>query len=269
MRWKPFIIGWSLALAALLFAARRTTAPPPQTLFSSVVDLTHTVDPHAASQSLATGSFGGLITVDKNGFFERSMRVPQQFATSIEAPAALQPDRWTVDQIPTDRLLGPLVVLDVTSKAAGHPDYQVSLEDIALWEEVNGQVPPGAIVVARTGWELRWHSPRQFRNQGADGVMHYPSWSPDAARFLVEGRSVYGLGTDAPALDAGSTGRASVRRYAAEHSVYSLTCVANLAQAPHNGAVLVVAPTRIEHGASGPARVLALIRIPMNTSAAN
>lgn len=262
MRWKTFIIGWSLALAALLFAARRTTAPPSQTLFSSVVDLTHTVDPHAASQSLATGPFTGLITVDKNGFFERSMRVPRHFATSIEAPAASQPGRWSVDQIPPDHLLGPLVVLDVAAKAGGNPDYQVSLDDIALWEQVNGQVPPGAVVIARTGWEAR---------QGESGreASRYAAWSPDAARFLVEGRSVYALGSDAPALDSGSSSAAPVTRYAAAHNVYALTNVANLGNAPHNGAVAVVAPTRIEHGAGGPARVLALIRVPMNSAPAN
>lgn len=260
MRWKTFIIGWSLALAALLFAARRSSAPPPKTLFSSVVDLTHTVDPHAASQQLVAGPFTGLITVDKNGFFERSMRVPRHFATSIAAPAALQPGRWTVDQIPTDHLLGPLVVLDVTAKAGGHPDYQVSLEDIALWEQVNGQVPPGAVVIARTGWQAP---------QGERGTLRYLAWSPDAARFLVEARNVYALGTDAPALDSESSPGAPVSHYAAAHDVYALTNVANLGNAPHNGAVAVVAPTRIEHAAGGPARILALIRVPIDASAAN
>lgn len=259
VRWKTFIIGWSLALAALLFAARRTTSPPAQTLFSSVVDLTHSVDPHAASQQLAAGPFTGLITVDKNGFFERSMRVPLHYATSIEAPAAAQPGRWTVDQIPTDHLLGPLVVLDVAARAAGSPDYQVSLQDIALWEEVNGQIPPGAIVIARTGWDVRWPS-RQSSNSGARGAQRYPGWSPEAARFVVEARAAYALGTDAPALDPGMSKDHAVGRYAAQHGVYALTCVANLAHAPHNGAVAVVAPTRIEHSPAGPARVLALVR---------
>jgi kynurenine formamidase len=265
MRWKTFIIGWSLALAALLFAARRTAAPPSQTLFSSVVDLTHTVDPHAASQSLAAGPFTGVITVDKNGFFERGMRVPQHFATSIEAPAASQPGRWTVDQIPTDHLLGPLVVLDVTAKSGGDPE--VSLDDIALWEQVNGPVPAGAVVVARTGWEARQQA--RGRIPAEHDAARYAAWSPDAAKFLVEARSVYALGTDAPALDSGSSPGAPVSRYAAAHDVYALTNVANLGNAPHNGAVAVVAPTRIEHATSGPARVLALIRVPTYASAAN
>ena len=257
MRWKPFIIGWTLALAALFFAQRYgPVAPPPQTLFSSVVDLTHTVDPHAASSQKTSAHFAGLITVDKDGFFEASARVPQRFATSVEAPAAAVPGRWTVDQIPTDRLLGPLVVLDVASKAGGNSDYQVSLDDIALWEEVNGPVPPGAVVIARTGWDAR-HDARPHR---------YASWSPEAARFLVEARTAYALGTDAPSLDRAASADLPVSHYLAEHDAYGLTNVANLSHAPHAGAVLVVAPARVHGSGSAPARVLALIRIPLDSA---
>lgn len=254
MRWKPFIIGWILALAAFLFAQRRApVGPPPQTLFSSVVDLTHTVDAHTASSPGRTGAFSGLMTVDKNGFFEAGVRVPQRFATTVEAPAASLSGAWTVDQIPTDHLLGPLVVLDVISKAAGNPNYEVSIEDIARWEEVNGPVPPGAIVIARTGWP-------------ANARAHHAGWSPDAARFLVEARSVYALGTDAPSLDGSTSDGSPVSHYLAVHNVYGLTNVANLSHAPHSGAVLVVAPAHVQAAASAPARVLALIRISLDSS---
>lgn len=254
MRWKTFIIGWSLAFVALLFAQHRAPVSQPQTLFSSVVDLTHTVDAHSPAAS--QGAFSGVITVDKNGFAERGIRVPQHFATTIQSPAAALAGHWTVDQIPTDHLLGPLVVLDVTHKASATRDYQVSLDDIALWEDVNGPVPPGAIVIARTGWEVHWKDSRRAPD-------HYASWSPEAARFLVEGRSIFALGTDAPALDFGG----DVTHYLAEHNAYGLTNVANLGQAPHSGAVLVVAPARVQSSPSGPVRVLALIRIPMNGAA--
>ncbi len=48
---------------------------------------------------------------------------------------------WTVDQIPAERLVRPLVVLDVRGKAKGNPDYEVSVQDIADWESANGEVP--------------------------------------------------------------------------------------------------------------------------------
>jgi len=46
IRWKTFTIGWSLALALLLFAAHKTTMPD-QIAYRDVVDLTHNLDDHS------------------------------------------------------------------------------------------------------------------------------------------------------------------------------------------------------------------------------
>ena len=82
---------------------------------------------------------------------------------------------WTVDQIPPQRLVAPLVVIDVHGKAANDPDYQVSLDDLANWEHDNGPVPPGAVVMARTGWAARWDSMKDYRNADDKGAMHFPA----------------------------------------------------------------------------------------------
>ena len=78
---------------------------------------------------------------------------------------------WSADQIPPERLIAPLVVLDVRSSVADNADYQVRVEDIVKWEQANGQIPLGAIVMARTGWDARWSSTRTYRNANAKGAM--------------------------------------------------------------------------------------------------
>jgi kynurenine formamidase len=239
MKIRTLIIGYVLALTLFLFAQRHPGSASP-TGFRRVVDLTHAID----AQSLA---------------HERSSRT-QQFGTRIDAPARFARGLWTVDQIPTERLLAPLVVVDVTASAQSHPDYQISVEDIAKWEQVHNQIPLGAVVIACTGWDSRWNSVKDYRNADPRGTMHFPGFSSDAAKFLVEGRNALGLGIDTLSVDSGPSKDFPVRQYILAHSVYQLDNVANLDRAPASGGMVVVAPAKLESSSSGPVRILALLR---------
>jgi kynurenine formamidase len=178
----------------------------------------------------------------------------------MDAPIHFVPGRWSVDQIPAERLVRPLVVLDVTGKVRQNPDYLVSVEDIAAWEQAHGHMPDGAVVIARTGWAERWSSVARYRNADAKGVMHFPGYSLDAAKFLVEGRDAVGLGIDTLSIDAGSSKEFPVHHYTAAHSVYHLENVANLDLVPPEGALVLAAPAKLEGGSGGPVRILALLR---------
>ena len=164
-----------------------------------------------------------------------------------------------MDQIPAGRLIGPLVVLDVAASAKNNPDYEISVQDIARWEQANGPIPLGAIVMARTGWGSLWNSVKKYRNPDAKGGMHFPGYSEDAARFLSEGRNALGLGIDTANLDRGSAKIFAVGQYALAHGLYLLTNVANLDLMPANGAVAMVAPVKVTGGATAPVRILALV----------
>jgi kynurenine formamidase len=152
------------------------------------------------------------------------------------------------------------VVLDVSANIQNSPDYQISVEDIAEWEQAHSQIPLGSVVIVRTGWDSRWHSVKNYRNADSNGIPHFPGYSRDAARFLVEGRSALGLGIDTLSIDHGSSKDFPVRQYILAHSVYQLENVANLDRAPATGGMVVVAPTKLESGSSGPVRILALVR---------
>ena len=262
MKWKTFGIGYMLAIAIFLFAERRSTNPPAPA-FTSVIDLTHEVgDKTPTFDEAGKDRFQArtVAQIDKDGYFARYICLPEHFGTHLDAPAHFSTGRWTVDQIPARRLIGPLVVIDVSGKVHANPDYAVSVEDVAEWEQVNGQIPPGAIVVVRTGWGSRWSSAKDYRNADASGTLHLPGYSPDAARFLVEAREAIGLGIDTLSVDPGVAKNFPVHKYTSAHSVYHIENVANLSDAPEAGALAVVAPAKLEGGSGGPVRVLALVR---------
>ena len=262
MKLKTLIIGYIVAIAIFLFAQRHNAAPSPG-VFSSTLDLTHAINATVPTYEPGQNSdfhIKTVATLDKDGYFAREFTMPEHYGTHIDAPAHFAPGLWTVDQIPTERLLAPLVLLDVEAKAKQNADYQVGLDDIADWEKEHGQIPQAAVVVTRTGWESRWNSPKTYRNADPKGTLHFPGYSQDAARFLVEGRNVIGLGIDTLSIDYGPSKDFPVHKYTLSHSLYHLENVANLAHVPPSGATLLVAPIKLEGGSGGPVRILALIK---------
>ncbi len=226
-------------------------------------DLSHTINAQAPTYELSEKPvFRATVvaTVAKDGYFAREISLPEHFGTHLDAPAHFAPGLWTVDQIPPERLLAPVVVLDVTAGAKTNADYQVSVEDIARWEQAHGQIPPNTVVMAYTGWGTRWNSAKDYRNADDKGTMHFPGYSLDAAKFLVEARNALGLGIDTLSIDYGPSKDFPVHQYTLSHSLYHLENVANLDRTPVDGAILVVAPMKLEGGSGSPVRIFALVR---------
>lgn len=230
--------------------------------FRTIIDLTHSLNDKSPNwEGTAESPFHAkeLGNIERDGYYSRTFSTQEHYGTHLDAPAHFAAGAWTVDQIPAERLVGPLVILDVRENVKGNPDYGVSVEDIDAWEQTHGHISPGAIVMAFTGWEERWQRQENFRNQQSDGLTHYPGFSLDAAKFLVQSRNVVGLGIDTMSVDLGATTDYPVHLFTSQLGIYHLENVANLAQVPAVGATVVVAPIKLEKGSGGPARVLALL----------
>jgi kynurenine formamidase len=197
-------------------------------------------------------------TVEKNGYFTRSFWMLEHYGTHLDAPAHFPPGKATVDQIPAKQLMGPAVVLDVRAQGAQDADYELPVAGVDEWEKRHGRIPEGAIVLLRTGWASRWPDARRYRNQDAQGKMHFPGFSVGAAKRLVE-RKVSGLGCDTMSVDYGASGDFAVHHLALGASLYQLENLADLSELPDVGAFLIVAPIKLEGGSGGPVRVYALL----------
>jgi len=228
----------------------------------TVIDLTHPLNDDSPNwEGTAESPFHAreLGNIERDGYYSRIFSTQEHYGTHLDAPAHFAAGAWTVDQIPADRLVRPLVVLDVRENVKGNPDYEVSVEDINTWEQTHGPICQGSVVMAYTGWDERWHRQESFRNQQSDGLTHYPGFSLEAAKFLAQSRNVVGLGIDTMSVDIGATTTYPVHLFTSQLGIYHLENVANLAKVPAAGATVIVAPIKLENGSGGPARVLALV----------
>lgn len=204
MRFRTFAIGYVLVLAVYLFAKSHVNPPQPTNHFSKVVDLTRMqLKPHDLE------------------------------ATVLEGPPAAVASRRTA----------PLVVLDVQAEIERDASHEISVEDIADWELAHGEIPPDAVVLARTGL-----------NEGT--TTNFAGYSMDAMQFLVEGREVLAIGSDTRVSNK------DLSRSAFAANIYRLGNVANLGEVPVSGSVITVT---LQHtGKRGsmtiPVQLLAMVR---------
>ncbi len=223
-----------------------------------LVDLTHTTTTDFPTFFGAQQLFiRDLFTLAENGFNMKEWTIVEHTGTHIDAPFhfSLQD---SADEIPLERLILPLAVIDIRAKAAHNPDAQVTPHDIRAWERRYGRLPQGSCVAMLSGWGDKVRTP-EFRNADASGVLHFPGFHVEAADFLIERRDVIGIAVDTLSLDFGPSPDFATHFRWLPTNRWGLEAVANLDQLPPNGATIVAAVTKVAGATGGPTRVIALV----------
>lgn len=228
----------------------------------AVIDLTYPLNSKNAywpGPSYSPFTYEPVATIEKNKVFSGKYSTPEHLGTHIDAPNHFVAGQPSVDQIPLEKLIGPAVVIVVSPKVAKNDDYQLTVDEILSWEKAHGEVPAGAIVLLNTGWAKRWNNYGAYKNADEKGKLHFPGFSKEAARFLIEERNINGIGIDTLSADYGLSKDFVVHHIINGAGKYILENVANLDKLPPTGATLIIAPIKIEGGSGGQARVWAIM----------
>ncbi len=152
------------------------------------------------------------------------------------------------------------MLIDCSAQVAADANYAVSETDLAAWEQKNGRIPERAVVLVKTGWGRNFQNLVRYRNPDEKGRMHFPGFSPEAVKFLIDQRDVRGIGIDTLSVDPGQSDEAAVHHLLGKAGRYGLENLAGLDGLPPVGFYLIVAPIKIETGSGGPTRVFAVLR---------
>ena len=130
------------------------------------------------------------------------------------------------------------------------------------WEEANGRLPDGAIVLFNTGSARFWPDAAAYmgtERRGPEAVkeLHFPGIHPDTAELLANQRKVGAVGIDTPSIDYGQSTDFMAHRVLFAANIPAFENVANLDQLPATGATIVALPMKIRGGSGGPLRIVA------------
>lgn len=200
-----------------------------------------------------------IATLEKDGVLSKAISLPEHLGTHIDAPNHFEPNQPDVSQLTPEQLFGPGVLIDITVAAEMDADTMLTVDTIKKWEQKNGCIPDGAIVLLKTGWGRFWKNTVRYQNRDARGQLHFPSFSPDAAAFLIEKREIRGIGVDNLSIDRGISKDFAVHHIINKAGKFGLENVAHLDQLPPRGFQIIVAPMKIEAGTGGPTRIWAIL----------
>lgn len=259
----------TLGLVGVAGSVSAQPAPSPGSLAEAYriiasrqfVDLTHAFSP----ASPVWRGFGPAImsaaadprthepyTIARHGFRATVYSMVGQYGTHIDPPAHFDPDGLTMDRIPVNQMILPLVVIDMTPLLGRDPNHALTVTDIEAWEAQHGRVPAGSFVALRTDMYRDFaENPERFRRTP------FPAWSLAAIRFLYEQRGVVATGHEA--LDTDTTDSMESEAWLLRNGHWQIEVMANLDKVPATGALIVAAWPKVENGFGFPARVFAIL----------
>lgn len=196
-----------------------------------------------------------------DGFTAHRYSIVGQWGTHVDPPSHFIRGGRTLDQIPVEEMVLPLVILDITARVDACADATPTMKDVQAWESRNGVIVPGAFVALRTGWSHHWPDACAMANRDEGGISHTPGWSQEVLSFLIEERSVTAVGHEQTDTDPGrATSRQdfSLETYVLAQNRWQIELMANLEGLPEAGAALIASWPKPFRGSGFPARVFAI-----------
>jgi len=257
-----------LLLVLGLAACQRARAPDAP---AEIVDLSHA---YAADTIYWPTEAGFQLEVVSAGptdagyyYAANRFRSAEHGGTHIDAPIHFAKGRWTVDEIPLERLRGPGVRIDVRTACETDRDHQIPVAALEAWEAAHGRIERGSIVLLDTGFARHW--PDRVRYLGTDArgpeavaALHFPGLHPEAARWLVEEREIHAVGLDTASIDYGRSTGFETHRALFAANVPAFENLTNLSALPARGFEVIALPMKIAGGSGAPLRAIALLPAP-------
>jgi kynurenine formamidase len=249
---------FSAAGGATAIALGATAARPALAQSSGkVIDLTHPWD-----ETFPT--FDGLPGIgyepdkilERDGYQLWKLTILEHSGTHVDAPLHFSADGASVDELPVERLVCPLCVLDLTAKAADDANAMVEPADIEAWVSANGDIPAGAVVAMHSGWAAKLADP-SYRTD-PQGNFAFPGFSKAATDMLAQ-MHVAGIGVDTLSLDPGNSPDFAVHNSWLPGGRYGIENLAGLDLLPATGATVFVGAPTHKRGTGGPARIIAVV----------
>ena len=167
--------------------------------------------------------------------------------------------------MPLDDLMGPAAVIDVRFLSeGGEPGMSpfITVDHVKAWEEENGALRTGEVVLFRTGWD-------RYYVEGEEGEKYmsrplvtgdslgWPAPAPETAIYLHE-RGVKTIGIDAPSIGSAHD-PVPVHQEGLSRGMRYVEILTGLGELPVRGAFFIFMPVKIAGSSGGPGRAVALL----------
>ena len=227
---------------------------------ANILDLTHTLNssfPYIPTDVTYGFEMKPIATLEKMGVAANEWKIHEHIGTQFDAPSHFAKGGMSAEMIDVKNLFVPAIVINIGEKAAKDRDAVLTIDDILNWEKTNGVIPENSAVLIYAGWDKKISSP-DFLGIDTAHVKHFPGISKEAAAFLVDKRSIAGVGVDVVSFDPGTDDTYQSHRIILGKGKWALECLTNLDKLPITGAHIFVGGPKVEGATGGLSRVIAI-----------
>ena len=157
--------------------------------------------------------------------------------------------RLTADKVDLNHFMGVYKKIDCSDF---EPCQIFTKDDIVSWEEKNGNIAQGDIVLIDFGWSQYW----DVRPNDKKFIDQWPGIGESAAKFFME-KNIRLVGVDTLAADVYGATDAPTHNILLGHGIYIAENLNNLGQIPRVG-YFICQPLKIKGGSASPIRPMAI-----------
>ena len=178
--------------------------------------------------------------------------------THMDAPHHFVQNNWAIDEIPmTHFYRRPVVVIDIQKAVLKNVDYEMTIHDLYAWEEENGKITEGSVLLVRTGFSKKWPDRSRYFGGTVKTSLHFPGMSEEACDWLVHNRLVVGVGIDTASVDSGQGQGFKCHQILLGRNMFLIENINdNISKVPTTGSSMTVFPLKITGASGSPCRVL-------------
>lgn len=177
--------------------------------------------------------------------------VDEHTGTHVDAPSHFINGAPSVDQVPLTRFAGCGRAID--ARCVG-PNGVVDADFLVQWEEQNGRLDAGDVVLFFFGWSLKWNQDQSGPSFNED----WPGVNESACSRLIE-REVAAVGTDALSIDPANTTTFEGHRTLLHGTIPIFENVDNLDRVLGQPFTFMGWPLHIVGGSGSPVRAVAMV----------
>ncbi|XP_026731541.1 uncharacterized protein LOC113496503 [Trichoplusia ni] len=179
--------------------------------------------------------------------------------THLDAPYHFSNTGKRVGDFPIDKLILPLLVVDISEKVNGNSDFVLTKNDLDLnWLNSNTGKP--CLLVFNFGWSKYFNDRQKYL--GYDEVtktMRFPGLSTEVAELITSTyKNIVGIGTDVSSVDPGATPDFAVHKQFSKAGLYNIENVNFEKKVPATKCTALALPMKIGMGTGAPLRLVAI-----------
>lgn len=218
---------------------------------AKIVDLSYTLEPDMPVWP-THARFGAIIyeTYDNGAAsLHRQISLGEHSGTHLDAPKHFFKDGASIEDVGVRSVMGRGVMIDASFL---EPCKEYTLEMLKKFEEENGEIREGDVILLHFGWEEKYG----IGKDSAEFLKDWPGLGADAAQYLLD-KKVASVGTDALALDPFGSETYPCHGILLGNGVPIIENLTNLHKLPVFSYVIGLA-NKIKDGSASPIRVIAL-----------